>query len=98
MPMFVRSAFAAQQYAMSQNLHTRPILALRLVLKSSVSMLAGVIHENRPFCSRLAGAVADRAVAIRQSGRRDLLQLSAGMGRLGLDAQGDQGRPQLRHS
>jgi len=37
MPAAALPAFAAQQYALSQNLHTRPILALRLVLKSSVS-------------------------------------------------------------
>ncbi len=48
-----------------------------------------------------------RTSLCRDSGRRDantgagrrchLLQLSAAMGRLGLDAQGDQGRPRLRH-
>ena len=31
--------FVAQQYMLSQNLHTQPILALRLVLKSSSATL-----------------------------------------------------------
>src|SRR5215470_12888144 len=52
--------------------------------------------EDRPP-SRFACASGDRAVAICQSGRRHLLQLPARMGRLGIDAEGDQGGSELRY-
>ncbi len=57
----------------------------------------GDFHEIGSFCSDCACAVRLGPLAVRQSSRRHLLQLPAGMGRLGLDAQGHQGRSQLRH-
>ena len=80
----------------SQILHPWPIVGPRHL--SCPPKIRSMSHEERPLCPDPACAVAICAVAIGQSGRRDLLQLPAGMGGLGLHAQGHQGRPQIRHS
>jgi hypothetical protein len=84
MPVAKPSHAAYTTSAVGAELHLLPINWSRL-------------DEDRSLRFRLARAGSNCAMAICKSGRRDLLQLSARMGRLGLNAEGDQDGPELRY-